>query len=223
MNLSLLCVTKAESYTPYFLGHLEGAARALGAECVLVADGHEALGRLEAISASVRESPTRVVQSRGFLESVLDEAVTMCGRDWVLRIDDDEVMSPAMLRWLAKDFPNGYPVWKFPRANLFGAPNQYITNAPLWPDHQTRLTTKLLAGGRTTIHAGCPHGGGALAPGLIEHHKFLVKPLDARRAIAARYEQLQPGAGTPMLAFSAPEDVIAPLDLKLAELGEGWR
>lgn len=203
-DLSILCVTKAEPHARRFLAEMADLGKQLEAEVVFAADGPAALGRLVEWGFI-----GRVVQSRGYLESVLDEAVELCSRDYVLRLDDDEGCSRGMVRWLTN---RGYETgnhWKFDRVHLWGDVRTALITPQLYPDHQTRLSVKRFAGGRATIHAGSPHGGGIAAPCAIEHQKFLVKTLEERREIVKRYDQVSPGAGTAFAAFSVPEDVYS--------------
>lgn len=214
--LSLMTVTRAEPYALPFLRALTSLARDLGAQFIIGCDNNAKGVLREDDGIGGLAIP---VTSNGCIESVHDDVLSYCDAKYVLRLDDDERVSHAMCMWLANKEFTAAPHWKFPRANLWGAPNRYIVNPPLWPDHQTRLSVYHMAGGRNTIHCGSPYGGGQEAPVVLEHHKFLVKTADERRAIAARYDAISPGAGSCMLAFSVPEDhftngiVTAPLGL----------
>lgn len=214
-DLSILCVTRAEPHAIPLLRAMRSVAFATGGELVVAADGEEA----EATLRRELIGPVIPVRSAGFIESVLDEAIAGCSRDYVLRLDDDERCSQAMIRWLADGQYRREPHWKFSRMNLWGDEQHFLVTPHLWPDHQTRLSQRAMAGGRTSIHAGSPFGGGALAPVAILHEKFLVKSLAERREIVARYERLQPGAGVPFAPFSVPEDVYD--SVGLAEVGDG--
>lgn len=219
-DLSILCVTRAEPEVTHLLMQLKDDAKEINAECVIVADGHSALERLCQDGIAYGSSP--VVHSQGYIESVLDEALSYTTRDYVLRIDDDERMSREMVEWLRGKHYQSAASWKFPRAHLAIDEEHYITNPPLWRDHQTRLSIRSLAGGRRTIHCGSPYGGGTLAPVPLLHHKFIVKSLAQRAEIITRYERCQPGSGSNFAVFSTPELVIdgidiAPLDRAIAE------
>jgi hypothetical protein len=218
MSLSILCVTRMEPHAWPFLWSMSFLADVLHAELVVGTDGAEAERRIP--NHRWLAKPVVVsLRSKGYVESVLDTAVAACSGDYVLRLDDDERCSVAMVRWLVAKKYEAEPHWKFARAHLWRNDGVFILQPPLWPDHQTRLSVRDMAGGRTTIHAGSPHGGGALAPVVLEHHKFLVKQIKERREIVARYDALQPGAGTAFAAFSVPEDVCT--SLFLAPLGDG--
>jgi hypothetical protein len=205
MKLSILTVTKAEDFAKPFLLAMRDLAARVNADFVPVADSFVAFQRLSNI---LDESRLPVVTSKGFIESVLDEALSFCRADYVLRLDDDERCSECLEEWLRDGAYYEYDHWKFPRAHLWPSKDTYIANAPLWPDHQTRLSTKAKSGGRHTIHAGSPFGGGQLAPAVIEHHKFLVKSAAERLNIAAKYDAVHPGYGTGgFLPFNLPEIV----------------
>ena len=200
-SLSILCVTKVEPHAERFTLAMYNLAENLAnAECVVALDSEVIY------SAAVAAHRVHLVRSKGYIESVLDEALGFCTGDYVLRLDDDESASPAMVAWLKSGEYHSKPHWKFPRANLWGDGEHFIVTPQLWPDVQTRLSRRELAGGRNLIHAGSPHGGGTQAPCAIEHHKFLVKSLAERREIVRRYDSIQPGAGTSFAAFSVPED-----------------
>lgn len=208
VQLSILCVSKGEPSTLPLLWGLESVASKLHAELLLVADGQLAYDRLTSTFRHSRlliNPGIRRVHSLGYIESVLDEAVTFTTGTYVLRIDDDESISPPMIDWLQSGVYTSEPNWKFSRAHLCLDTDHYITNPPLWPDHQTRLSLRSLSGGRSSVHSGSPHGGGVLAPAVINHHKFLVKSLQDRMAILSRYERLQTGAGSNFRIFSVPE------------------
>lgn len=211
-ELSILCVTKAEQHSFALLSAMRDLAADLRAEFVLVADGAIAAGRL--MDRSFKGM--RLVQSKGYLESVLDEALEFCSSDYVLRLDDDERCSPAMVRWLKARAYETANSWKFSRVHLWGDEQHALVTQHLYPDHQTRLSTKAYAGGRTTIHAGSPFGGGIEAPCAIEHLKFLLKTIEERRAIVVRYDSIQVDAGSAFRAFSCPEDVYSEEDITAA-------
>lgn len=204
-DLSLLCVTRASPATIPFVRALVENARMLGAEVCIIADGDDSATLLRVNNIPVAGT----VYSKGYIESVLDNCVAMTTRDYVFRIDDDEALPGSALHWLASGLYRDEPHWKFCRAHLtIDNPAQYYAQPPLWPDHQTRLSTRALSLGRTTIHCGSPHGGGALAPVLIEHHKFRIKTREERIEIVNRYNRIERNAGTNFAPFSVPELVM---------------
>jgi hypothetical protein len=188
------------------------AATLPSVELVIAGDGVAANHVLTSWTKTVPElqaAKPRVlgVVAEGFIESVLDLVVRSCVGRWVLRLDDDERCSPAMVRWLVEERYKAEQHWKFARAHLWGNPKTVIRNMQLYPDHQTRLSLLEMSGGRNHIHAGSPYGGGVLAPCVIEHHKFLIRSLDERLVIADRYDRIQQGAGRlgGMAMFQIPE------------------
>lgn len=181
-DLTILCVTANRPYAQPFLDAMGGIADALGARFV------EFNGR-----------------DAGCIENVLDQAVAACPGGYILRLDDDERMSRDMELWLFAREYRAHDHWAFPRMNLWPDENSYIVNHNLWPDPQTRLSTKEKSGGRYRVHEGSPYGTGQLAPCVIEHHKFLVRTEAERRRLVADYEAMQPGAGSAFVQFSLPE------------------
>jgi hypothetical protein len=213
-ELTILVVTQAEPCVMPLLWQLKAAAVYLEAEFVAAADGEAAR---DALLPLAREpAQLGLVRSQGYLESVLDAALGFCRGRYVLRLDDDEALPGDALRWLRSGAFRAAPSWKFPRVHLWQDSSHALATPHLWPDFQTRLSLRAQAGGRQAIHAGSPFGGGAEAPCVIEHHKFLVRSLEARRAIVRRYDGVQPGAGSSFRAFSCPEDFYSPAELAAA-------
>lgn len=216
MRLSILCITRAEACVLPFLHDMQRLAALCEAELVIAADGRPAVAALH--TTGIWESVRLVVNATGYLESVHDEAVAMCEGEYVLRLDDDERPSAAMITWLRDQRYCHTPHWRFPRVHLWSDPQHYLANAPLWPDYQTRLSVHALAGGRSTIHCASPHGRGTLAPVALEHYKFLIRSYDDRVAIADRYERIARGAGRgKFLPFQLPEDAFPVLDIRNVE------
>lgn len=218
--LTILVVTKAEPFAVPFLKRMSALADALRAEFVVGADGE---GAAERLAIQWTKAPVIViVKSKGYIESVLDVVLRRCTGRYVLRLDDDEQCSPAMVSWLVSEAYTTAKHWKFPRAHVWGDERTMLLHPALWPDHQTRLSLRELAGGRTVIHCGSPYGGGTDAGVVIEHHKFLVKSLEERRAIVRRYDGVAAGAGSCMAVFSTPEDVVDAGAFRTAPVGSGF-
>lgn len=206
-KLTVLCVTRVEDYAWPFLRAMSDLATASGSEFVLALDGEQAQRRFAYDQRSDEVSASLVfVQSRGYVESVLDEAIDVCSGEYVFRLDDDESCSGELAQWiLFYEFLKS-DHWKFPRLHLWGNQDTALVTPHLWPDWQTRLSVKAKAGGRHTVHAGSPFGGGEECPQPILHHKFLVKTLEERIGIAEGYDRFSPGYGTGGMApFSLPE------------------
>ena len=215
MNLSILCVTNnAYTGTGRFIHAMRELADSLQSEFVL------GLDREQAQRAEWRTLADKAIDLTAdkLQEDVLDEAVTACGCDWVLRLDDDETASPALKKWLVRGaFLSGRSaLYAFPRVYLWPDAQNIIVNDGMYPDLQTRLGTKKYMLGVNHVHAGNPNGTGVVVPYAIEHHKLLVRSREEREEIAARYESLRPGAGSlPQYArYNVPEKFYARLDTK---------
>lgn len=220
-DLSILCVTRAEECVLPLLRLLPLAARMTGAELILVADGREASIRLNQMETQLGLAYIFETQTKGYIESVLDACINLTTGRYVFRIDDDESIPPPLVEWLRAGSYKESDHWKFNRAHLIATEQgdddkgctctkgetRVITSPPLWPDHQTRLSTRDKSFGRTHIHCGSPHGGGDLCPYPIIHHKFVIKSREEREEIVKRYESVQPGAGSGFRYFSVPEMV----------------
>jgi hypothetical protein len=180
--LTILCVTEHGPHSPPFITDMEEIAEQLDAAFVLY-DGRGA----------------------ECLENVLDQAVASCPDGMILRLDDDERCAPEMRDWLEDLAWAEHDHWAFPRYNLYPDESSYITSLNLYPDLQTRLSTKEKSGGRNVIHCGSPYGTGQIAPCHIEHHKFLVRSQEERAATLQHYERIVPGAGSRFVQFSLPE------------------
>lgn len=234
-DLSILCVTKGERSVLPLLEMLSLSAHMVGAEFVLVADGPEAFLSVRGIDIWQGLSRLFKTETKGYIESVLDSCINLTTGRYVLRIDDDESIPPPLIEWLRVGAYKESDHWKFNRAHLINGTRclqcqgsginprsmtwncctvcggsgellpGIVTSPPLWPDHQTRLSTRDKSLGRTHIHCGSPHGGGVLAPYPIIHHKFVIKSRQEREEILKRYDEIQPGAGGGFWQFSVPE------------------
>lgn len=185
-DLTLLCISEGRDHAGPFLTQMEEAAETAGANLLILDDGSD-------------------VHSGGYLESVLDQAIERCRTEYVLRLDDDEALPSETVAWLRDGRYRTADHWAFKRRNLWPDAEHYISNPPLWPDLQTRLSVKAKAGSRPDIHSGSPFGTGTVAPVPIDHHKFLVRSREEREALVQRYDNVAPGAGSQYVMFSLPE------------------
>lgn len=211
-ELSIVIVTKGEDCIKPYLEEARTLAELLNAELVLGADACEhGLGDYA--------SKVVPVKCGGYIERALDVVIERASGKWVFRLDDDETASPALVEWLKDGSYRSYDVWSFPRANLWNG--KAITTSPLWPDLQTRMTTRDKAGGRTQIHQGSPFGAGHIAPVAILHHKFEVRSFEDRLKIAATYESVKPGCGfgPTFQPFNLPERSLERVTIK--DIGNG--
>lgn len=198
MTLSILCITNGKPYAEKFISRMYDLAWRLNAELVLGLDRCE--NKYKCHKSIELTADT-------LQEDVMDEAVEFCDSEYILRLDDDESVSPALEKWLlAEGYKSGL-LFCFPRVYFHGDEKHILNNEGMFPDLQTRLGKKNWMYGVNHVHAGNPNGSGMLVPYAIEHHTLLVKTLTEREAVSAKYESLMPGAGTlPQYArFNIPE------------------
>ncbi len=179
MTLTFLCVTRFEGCTEGLRERMESLADDVDANMVFF-DGSQAR----------------------CIEDVLDDAVAECPDGHILRLDDDEGCY-GMREWLLSGEWESRDHWAFRRANLYPDADHYVTNHELWPDFQTRLSTKAKSGGRTKVHVGSPYGTGHLGTPVIAHYKFLVRSAEERQALVEQYEAA--GASEQFRVMSFPE------------------
>jgi hypothetical protein len=214
MTLSILCVTNAEPHAGIFILRMARLATVLGCEFVIGCDG------LAAQSAPYRHLADKVVNLPAhdvpLQECVSDLAVNSCSGDYVLRLDDDEVVSPSLERWLLEKKYEDGTLFTFPRVYLYPDASHVLCNEGMYPDLQTRLGLKKNMLGVTFIHAGNPNGCGEIVYHALEHHKLLVKTFAQRQEIAERYEAIREGAGTlPHYArYNVPELIYDKLEIQ---------
>jgi hypothetical protein len=143
---------------------------------------------------------------------------SLCTRDWILWLDDDEVVAQALLAELgtllaARDVTH---YW-LPRRWLYRDPRTMLDEAPWVPDYQLRLVRNDPA---LLWFPGVTHwpieavGPRRYLEAPIYHTNLLLNSLERRREKSSRYEQLVPGkriAGLPLNhALYLPEDRLEP-------------
>lgn len=205
MELSICCVTKAAEYAKPFIEEIFELAQYLDAEVVLGLHGADALSYVESLS---EQYPLRSMTVSGrFIEEMLNPVLELCSGKYILRLDDDERAPETMREWLKSGAYTARDSWFFPRFHVWPDRDHVITTQPFFPDFQGRLTTREKSFRPPTLHAGQPHPAHR-APVHFEHHAFLVKNKEERRAIAAHYESLLIGKPFP----SEMVDVVFPED-----------
>lgn len=200
-HLSVLVITRASNYAAPFLRQMQHLATAANAEFVIAGDGSEAIGQLKKWGYGDEEVLVSV-NSRNPIDTVLDSAFRCCSGRYVLRLEDDEVVSSEMFSWVINQNYTEADYWKFPRVHLWHRNNLFITNEPLWPDHQTRLNTRRRPRSRTYVPEI------RLAPVLIENYGFLVKQKSYREYLAKFKLEHSP------LAYYVPEEFYTSMGLK---------
>ncbi len=154
-----------------------------------------------------------------------------CTCDWLLRFDDDEIPSRALLDALGELTSDRGPThYGLTRRWLHPDRRAYLLSPPWQPDHQLRLVRNVTGLWRFTGRMHDPAivlGERRLVDLPIYHADLLLLSADERRAKAERYERLRPGhraEGVSVNAIYVPEDraglVSAPVPPEDAELLE---
>lgn len=180
-HMSIVTVTPAKPNSEAFLLHMRHLADDLGAELVIGYDTRYGIAGMEL--AHKYSDLTVLVKSKGYIESVLQDVIDASNGTWILRLDDDEMVTPAMWQWLKdrKYDTKETQSWGFAEATLWPTTMTFISSHPFWPDVHPRLQTWKYAKWGRAPHSGPTHGPGLIAPAAIAHHKLLVKSLDERR------------------------------------------
>jgi hypothetical protein len=136
-----------------------------------------------------------------------------CSGDWLLRFDDDEIPSTALLDALPELVADRRPThYGLTRRWLHGDAATYIQSPPWLPDYQLRLVRNVPGLWRFTgeMHDGAiVLGERRLVDLPIYHADLLLLPVADRRRKAERYERLRPdhvAEGVPVNAIYVPED-----------------
>lgn len=136
-----------------------------------------------------------------------------CSCDWLLRFDDDEIPSAALLDALPELVADRRPThYGLTRRWLHGDASTYIASPPWLPDYQLRLVRNVPGIWRFTgeMHDGAiVLGERRLVDLPIYHADLLLLPVEDRRRKAERYERLRPdhlAEGVPVNAIYIPED-----------------
>ena len=204
MKLSLLCVTRGENHARRFLTHFAHVADLLRAEYVIGCD-----------RCNIECSTAKIVRldasSCPTVETVLEEAVGACSGDWILRMDDDETLSLAMLGYMLAEDWSKLECIAFPRAHLYVDEHHAIADPQWWPDWTMRLSPREYAV-RHKLHEPAKKVT-HLARAMMLHHNLLVRGREGRREVAERYCQI---LGTEM------DDSYWPESPKVFEVGDGF-
>jgi hypothetical protein len=136
-----------------------------------------------------------------------------CSGDWLLRFDDDEIPSRALLDALPELVADRRPThYGLSRRWLFPDASTYVLSPPWQPDYQLRLVRNVPGIWRFTgeMHDGAiVLGERRLVDLPIYHLDLLLLDVDARRRKAEKYERLRPdhlAEGVPVNAIYVPED-----------------
>jgi hypothetical protein len=120
---------------------------------------------------------------------------SQCRGEWILRLDDDEVPSPALLGSLRDVMTVDVThVW-LPRRWLYPAADAFLDEHPWVPDFQLRLSVNdpRLVRFPGVTHVPLEVDGPALYSDAPIYHLDLLRPQDERERKADAYEDARPG------------------------------
>lgn len=205
-------VCDAESRVPIIIDHY---AR-LGVRPLFIVDERSRDGSLALLeSAGARVMAARSEHAR--VESLLFDAVPRIDRDWILRFDDDEAPTGALLDWIDRHLTEvGTAAVGFSRRWVGFGPDGRLRSSSCVRidgrpglDWQFRLFRPSAVRVIQDIHTpGFMLERHALAPEHVCFHHFswIVRTSAERRARIAHYETQSAGAGCNFTAFYLPED-----------------
>lgn len=163
-------------------------------EIVLAADAKGGESALEGAGDLADRRLTFPLDGRP-IERVFGWLLHQCSGEWILRLDDDEVPSPAMLEALPELLADRYPLAvAFRRRWLVGSPDRYITSHPWALEYQARLVRNVPSQWR---FEGRPYSPGEWLGDVrrtdvhFYHLDLIVHPEERRRAKRDRYTALQ--------------------------------
>jgi hypothetical protein len=164
-------------------------------EVVLAVDGSGDTAALEAcadladrcLTFELNDSPARLI---GWIQH-------QCSGDWILRLDDDEVPSDALLEALPALAGDPHPlVYHLRRHWVYPLPDRFLASRPWSVDYQARLIRNL-PGAWTfdgAVHTvGAVEGEQRFIDAPLYHCDLLVTSTAARRGKRVRYESEWPG------------------------------
>jgi hypothetical protein len=141
-----------------------------------------------------------------------------CRGDWILRLDDDEVPSAALLDALPELIADRYPtVVQLDRRWLYETPDRYITTFPWSLEHQPRLLRNVPSLWRFEgrVHMSGRWLGEVRTTDLAMYHLLLLtSSIEDRRAKREWYEGLVPGLAVEEFPI---EDMYVPEELEGVE------
>jgi hypothetical protein len=189
---------------------LLGLLRPRADEIVLAVDQG---GDRSTLDACADLADRRFLVEVGAPDRVMGWLHRQCSADWILRLDDDEAPSRALLHGLRDLLDNqAPPSMPMPRRWVYPAADRYITSHPWTPDHQFRLVRNLPS---ILDFPGLRHEN-ILVPTEqrfvdlpIYHLDLLLSTSEERRDKAKRYERDRPGhrnEGFGVNAMYTPED-----------------
>lgn len=203
-----------------WIGVILNAYDALGVRPLFILDERSAddTGRI-LVGRGARLMTARGTHPR--VESLLFSAIPNLRAPWILRFDDDELPSRALLDWVFARCANlpssvaGFPrqwVWRLPSGALAGsfcAAASKAAGGSALDDRQHRLFRPDAVTLIEDLHTpgfSLTESVDAPAAAVIYHFDWLVRDHAARLKKVANYETQSPGNGTRYAAYYLPED-----------------
>jgi hypothetical protein len=144
--------------------------------------------------------------------------IHQCSGDWILRLDDDEVPSAALLDALPELLRDRYPaVIRLDRRTLYETPDRYITSFPWSIEYQDRLLRNVPSlwrfEGRVHMSGECL-GEARMSELAMYHLVLLTSSTEERRAKRDAYEELVPAVAVEDFSL---HDMYVPEELDAVE------
>jgi hypothetical protein len=134
MALSVCCLTSNPARAAAVLSGVRGVADEI-VVAVDVSAGEQDLAPLERVADGLFR-----IELEGFPEQAVGWLREQCSADWLLRLDDDEVVSAGLLEQLPELMAAGDVVqYWLARRWLYGDPGRWLEEWPWFPDFQGRL------------------------------------------------------------------------------------
>lgn len=154
MKLSVLCIT---DFPAPQVAAMLAQLRAIADEIVLAIDSR--LGEAEAAKYAAAADRLFRYEYCGAMERALAWAHAQCRGDWILRLDGDEVASPALISAIPELIARGRVLqYHVPRRWLFPDAGHWLDELPWCPDYQVRLVRN----DETLWFQGLTHSGATL-------------------------------------------------------------
>lgn len=106
---------------------------------VVVCINNKTKDKTEAIARQFTNKVHLLDFGKPYLESVLNEAYSKCTKDWIFRLDDDELISANFMSVRNKISSSNISAYFMPRYNCVKDTKHYISYSPWYPDWQLRL------------------------------------------------------------------------------------
>jgi hypothetical protein len=138
------------------------------------------------------------MESPGYVERVLAWLNEQCTGDWILRLDDDELPSEALMELLPSLMEDREMThYRLRRRTIIGENRaQWLAQRPWWPDWKLRLFRNIPSIVRVPgrLHSGYDVQGASrfLYRGSIYHYDFVYHDEQHRRTKVRQYQRISP-------------------------------